>query len=54
MPKDVDNWARIDSARGSVGKREMGANGGKNRKLNYQERVAVIWIEKVKRWVPAH
>ena len=31
-----------------VSKGEMGANRGKDGKLNYQERVAVIWIEKVK------
>ena len=26
----------------------MGSNGGEDSELNYQERVAVIWIEKVK------
>ena len=52
MPKDVDDWARVDSAGGSVSKGEMGTDGGENRKLNYQERVAVIWIEKVKAMGP--
>ena len=30
----------------------MGSNGGENGELNYQERVAVIWIEKVKSMGP--
>ena len=33
---------------GGVGKREMGVDEREDRELNYQERVAVIWIEKVK------
>ena len=48
VPKDVNYGARIDSARGSIGKGKMGSNRGEDGKLNYQERVAVIWIEKVK------
>ena len=48
MPKDVDNRAQIDSAGGGVSKREMRLNGGEDGELYYQERVAVIWIEKVK------
>ena len=52
MPKDVDNRAQIDSARGSVSQGEMQSNGGEDGKLNYQERVAVIWIEKVKSMGP--
>ena len=48
MPKNINDGTRIDSARGSVGKREVRPNGGKDRKLNYKVRVAVIWIEKVK------
>ena len=48
MPKYVDDRARVNSMRGGVGEREVGANRGKDGKLNYQERVAVIWIEKVK------
>ena len=31
----------------------MGPNGREGRKLNYQERVAVIWIEKVKSMGPS-
>ena len=42
MPEYVYNRAGVDCVRCSVGKRKMGANGGKNSKLNYQERVAVI------------
>ena len=52
MPKDVNDWARVNSARGSVSKREMGLNGREDGKLNYQERVAMIWIEKVKAMGP--
>ena len=48
MPKDIDNWARIDSAGSGISKREVQLNGGEDSKLYYQERVAVIWIEKVK------
>ena len=48
MPKDINDWTRIDGARSSVRKGKMGLNGREDRKLNYQERVAVIWIEKVK------
>ena len=33
---------------GRVGKREMGTDRGEDSELNYQERVAMIWIEKVK------
>ena len=48
MPKNVDNGARIDSAGSGVGQGKMGLDGREDSKLNYQERVAVIWIEKVK------
>ena len=48
MPEDVDDWARIDSAGGGISKGEMRSDGGKDSELYYQERVAVIWIEKVK------
>ena len=34
--------------RGSVSKGEMRMNKREDRKLNYQERVAVIWTEKIK------
>ena len=37
---------------GGIREREMGANGGEDGELNYQERVAVIWIEKVKSMGP--
>ena len=48
MPKDVNNRARIDSAGGGISQGKMRSNGGENSELHYQERVAVIWIEKVK------
>ena len=48
MPKDVDNGARVDGAGSGISEREMRANRGEDSKLYYQERVAVIWIEKVK------
>ena len=52
MPKDVNDWARVDRARGGVGQGKMGSNGRKDGELNYQEREAVIWIEKVKSMGP--
>ena len=52
MPKYVNNWAGVDGVGGRVRKRKMGANRGKDGELNYQERVAVIWIEKVKSMGP--
>ena len=52
MPKDVDDWARVDSAGSGVGERKVRSNRGEDSKLNYQERVAVIWIEKVKSMGP--
>ena len=48
MPKDVNNETGINSARGGISKREMQLNRGEDGELNYQERVAMIWIEKVK------
>ena len=48
MPKYVDDRAGIDSVWGGVSKREVRSYGRENSKLYYQERVAVIWIEKVK------
>ena len=48
MPKYVDDRAGVDGMRSSVGKGKMRANGREDGELNYQERVAVIWIEKVK------
>ena len=52
MPKNVDNGARVDGVRGRVGEGEVRANGGEDGELNYQERVALIWIEKVKSMGP--
>ena len=52
MPKDVDNRAQIDSMRGRVSEGEMRMDRREDGKLNYQERVAVIWIEKVKSMGP--
>ena len=48
MPKDINDGARIDSAGSGVSKGEVRSDGREDRKLYYQERVAVIWIEKVK------
>ena len=38
--------------RSGVSEREVRVDRGKDSKLNYQERVAVIWIEKVKSMGP--
>ena len=48
MPKNIDDGTGIDSVRGGVGQGKMRLNGREDSKLNYQVRVAVIWIEKVK------
>ena len=48
MPKDVYYWTRIDSVGSGICERKMGSNRREDGELNYQERVAVIWIEKVK------
>ena len=48
MPKDVNDRAQVNGARGGISEREVRSNGGEDSKLHYQERVAVIWIEKVK------
>ena len=52
MPKYVNNRAGVNGVRGGVSEKEMGANRGEDGELNYQERVAVIWIEKVKSMGP--
>ena len=52
VPKYIYNQAGVDGVRSGVSKGKMGTNGGENGKLNYQERVAVIWIEKVKSMGP--
>ena len=48
MPKDADYWARVDGVGSGVSKGKMGFNRGEDSELNYQVRVAMIWIEKVK------
>ena len=48
MTKYVNDGAGVDGVWGRVCKREMRADRREDGKLNYQERVAVIWIEKVK------
>ena len=48
VPKYVNDWAGVDGMWSGVGKREVRTNGREDGELNYQERVAVIWIEKVK------
>ena len=52
MPKDINYRARIDSVWGGVSKGKMRLDGRKDGKLNYQVRVAVIWVEKVKSMGP--
>ena len=53
MPKYVNDWARVDGVWGGVSEREVGTNRREDGELNYQERVAVIWIEKVKSMGPS-
>ena len=48
MPKYVDDRAGVNGVWGGVSKRKVRADRREYGKLNYQERVAVIWIEKVK------
>ena len=48
VPKNINDGTRVNSAGGGVGQGEMGLNGREDSELNYQVRVAVIWIEKVK------
>ena len=52
MPKDVNYWAGVDGVGGGISKGKMGLDGWEDGKLNYQVRVAVIWIEKVKSMGP--
>ena len=52
MPKDIDDWAQVNSTRGGISEREMRLDGREDGELYYQERVAVIWIEKVKSMGP--
>ena len=48
MPKYVNDGAGVNGVWSGVSKGEMRTDRGEYGKLNYQERVAVIWIEKVK------
>ena len=48
MPKNINDRARVDGAGGLIGQGEVKSNGREDGELNYQVRVAVIWIEKVK------
>ena len=48
MPENVNNRARVNGVWSGVRKREVGVDRGEDGELNYQERVAVIWMEKVK------
>ena len=52
MPKNIDDGTRVDGARGGVGQGKVRPNRGEDSELNYQERVAMIWIEKVKAMGP--
>ena len=52
MPKYVDDWAGVNGMRGGIRKGKVRADGREDGELNYQERVAVIWIEKVKSMGP--
>ena len=52
MPKDVNDRAGVDVMRGGVSEREVRVDRGEDSKLDYQERVTVIWIEKVKSMGP--
>ena len=52
MPKYVYNWTGVDRVGGGIRKGKVRADGREDGELNYQERVAVIWIEKVKSMGP--
>ena len=52
MPKYVNDWAGVDGMWGGVREGKVRVDGRKDGELNYQERVAVIWIEKVKSMGP--
>ena len=47
-PNDVNDQAGVMSRRGGVGKWREGEEQGVDSKLHYQEREAVMWIEKLK------
>ena len=52
MPKDVNYWAGVYVVRSGVSEREVRVDRGEDSKLDYQERVTMIWIEKVKSMGP--
>ena len=52
MPKNVDYGARVDVVGSGVSEGEMRVNKWEDGKLDYQERVTVIWTEKVKSMGP--
>ena len=52
MPKYVDDRAGVNGVGSRIGQGKMGTDGGEDGELYYQERVAVIWIEKVKSMGP--
>ena len=52
MPKYVNDRAGVNGVRSSVSKGEVRSDRGEYGKLDYQERVTVIWIEKVKSMGP--
>ena len=52
MPENIDDRTRIDSARGRISEGKVRFDRREDGKLNYRERVAVIWIEKVKSMGP--
>ena len=52
VPKYVNNRTGVNGVWGRVGKGKVRTDRGEDSKLNYQERVAVIWIEKVKSMGP--
>ena len=52
MPENVNDGTGVDSVRSGVSKWKVGTDRGKDGELDYQERIAVIWIEKVKSMGP--
>ena len=48
MPKYVNDRAGVNGVWGGICKREVRSNRREDGELNYQERVVVIWTEKVK------
>ena len=48
MPKDINYWTGVDGVQSGVSKGKVRFNRREDGKLDYQVRVAMIWIEKVK------